>query len=81
MTKDKKTNVWVTHRPDGKWNVRRENSTRVSRVADTQREANEIAKQIAQRNGVDRITLGRDGRIVSHDSYGNDPCPPKDTEH
>ncbi len=47
----------------------------------TQGEANEVARQIALNEKVDRITQGRDGRIVSHDSYGNDPCPPKDKEH
>ena len=24
---------------------------------------------------------GRNGKIRSKDSYGNDNCPPKDTEH
>jgi hypothetical protein len=77
----KKPNVWVTHRPDGNWNVRREGSERPTRVVTTQREANEIAREIAKREGVDRITQGQDGQIISHDSFGNDPCPPKDTEH
>jgi len=75
-----KSNVWVSPRAD-KWVVQRENSSRASAVASTQAEANEIARRIAQNEKVDRITQGRDGRIVSHDSYGNDPCPPKDTEH
>ena len=77
----KKPNVWVTHRPDGNWNVRREGNEHATRITSTQNEANQIAREIAKRDGVDRITQGRNGRIVSHDSYGNDPCPPKDTEH
>lgn len=76
-----KPNVWVTVRPDGNWNVRREGSKKPSHVTTTQKEANEIARQIAQNNGVERITQGKDGRIVSRDSYGNDPNPPKDKEH
>ncbi len=76
-----KPNVWVVHRPDGTWGVQREGGVRPSRVTTTQREANEIARQIAQNDHVDRITQGTDGRIVSHDSFGNDPNPPKDTEH
>lgn len=79
MTK-KKPDVWVSPKDD-KWSVHRENSSRASRVVPTQAEANEIARRIAQNEKVDRITQCRDGRIVSHDSYGNDPCPPKDTEH
>ncbi len=76
----RKPNVWVSPRDD-KWIVHRENSSQPSDVASTQAEANEIARRIAQNQRVDRITQGRDGRIVSHDSYGNDPCPPKDKEH
>lgn len=77
----KKPNVWVVQRPDNRWAVLREGSSRPSRVVGTQREANQIARDIAINNGVDRITQGRDHRIISHDSYGKDPCPPKDTEH
>lgn len=58
-----------------------DNSSRVSAVEPTQAEANDIARRIAQNEKVNRITQGRDGRIVSHDSYDNDPCPPKDKEH
>jgi len=76
----KKSNVWVT-RSDNGWKVQRENSSRASAITKTQAEANEIARRIAMNQKVDRITQGRDGKIVSHDSYGNDPCPPKDTEH
>lgn len=77
----KKPNVWVVHRPDDTWGVTREGGQKPSHVTSTQREANEIAREIAQNNGVDRITQGTDGRIVSHDSFGNDPNPPKDKEH
>jgi hypothetical protein len=79
MTK-KKSDVWVSPRDD-KWIVQRENASRASAVTSTQAEANEIARRIALNEKVDRITQGRDGRIVSHDSYGNDHCPPKDKEH
>jgi hypothetical protein len=77
----KKPNIWVVHRPDDTWGVQREGGEKPSRVTTTQSEANQIAREIAQRDGVERITQGRDGRIVSRDSFGNDTCPPKDTEH
>lgn len=76
----RKSNVWVSPKDD-KWNVHRENSSRASRIVPTQSEANNIGRRIAQNEKVDLITQGRDGRIVSHDSYGNDPYPPKDKEH
>jgi hypothetical protein len=77
----KKLNVWVVHRPDNTWGVLREGSGKPSHVTSTQQEANDIARQIAINNRVDRITQGRHGQIISHDSYGNDDCPPKDTEN
>jgi hypothetical protein len=78
--KKRPANVWVSPR-DGNWIVHRENSSRASAVVSTQSEANEIARRIAMNEQVSRITQGRNGRIISHDSYGKDPCPPKDTEH
>jgi hypothetical protein len=77
----KKPNVWVVHRPDNNWGVVREGGKKPSHVTRTQQEANDIARGIAINNQVNRITQGRDGHIVSHDSFGDDPCPPKDTEH
>ncbi len=78
---NRKPDVWVSPRPDGKWEVQREGSQKPSRVTDTQHDAWEIGRGYAQADQVDLIVQGRDGRIQSHDSYGNDPCPPKDTEH
>ena len=34
----------------------------------------------AKRDRVDLVVHGRDGKIRSKDSYGNDPNPPRDTE-
>lgn len=38
-------------------------------------------KREARKDGVDLTVRGRDGQIRSKDSYGNDPLPPRDTEH
>lgn len=35
----------------------------------------------AQHDKVDLVVHGRDGRIRSKDSFGNDPLPPRDREH
>ncbi len=47
----------------------------------TQANAAAAGKREAQRDGVDLTIHGRDGRIRSKDSYGNDPLPPRDTEN
>jgi hypothetical protein len=53
----------------------------VSRTYDTQRQAQDGARPSAQRDRVEVVTHGRDGRIRDSDSYGNDPMPPRDKKH
>jgi hypothetical protein len=79
MTK-KSPNVWVVPH-DGQWAVKREGSDRASRITDTKKQAEDIGREIAKREHGELISLGRDGKIDSKDSYGNDPCPPIDREH
>lgn len=62
---------------DGKWSVRRAGSTRASGVYDTQREAVEQARRIAQNQQTELYIHGRDGRIRERNSYGKDSHPPK----
>lgn len=76
----KKSNIWITPHPDG-WAVRREGGQRSSVVTDTKKDADKIGHDMGRRDRVDVITQGKDGKIQSHDSFGNDPCPPKDKEH
>lgn len=76
----RKRNVHVVKHERG-WAVKREKSSRASKVFDTQKEAEAYARELAKKDGVERLTHGRDGRIRSKDSYGNDPNPPKDREH
>ena len=65
----------------GSWAVRGEGNERVTSIHDTQREAIDAARQIAQRQRTEVVIHRPDGRIRDKDSYGNDPCPPKDTKH
>ena len=76
----KKANIWVTPHKDG-WAVKREGGERSIVVTPTKQEADKIGHDIGRKDGVNVITQRKDGVIQSHDSYGNDPCPPKDTEH
>ena len=47
----------------------------------TQQAAIDAGRREAKRDAVDLVTHGRDGKIRSKDSYGNDPLPPRDTEN
>lgn len=77
----KKPNIWVTQHPEGGWQTKRENSDRASEKFPTQQDAINRAISQAEKDGVEVIVQGRDGKIRSKDSYGKDPNPPKDTEH
>ena len=69
-------NIHVVH--DGEqWKVKQENAMRSSGNFETQREAIDRARQIAQNNGQEVAIHGLDGRIRAKHSYGNDPYPPK----
>lgn len=74
-------NQWVTQRDDKGWNVIGEGNSKATAVFNTQKEAIKRAKEIATNQNSEVIVQGRDGKIRSKDSYGNDPCPPKDKEH
>ena len=66
----------VKHGPE--WAVRTENATRVTKVFHTQLEAIEFAKPIARTNNTELRIQDRNGKFRVCNSYGNDPCPPKD---
>lgn len=64
--------------PKGGWDNKKTGAGRASSHHDTKAEAVERAKEIAKNQGLEHITHNRDGRISNPNSYGNDPCPPKD---
>lgn len=63
------------------WAVRGEGDKRVTSVHDTQAEAIESARAIAIRNKSEVVIHRPNGTIRDRDSFGNDPCPPKDRKH
>jgi hypothetical protein len=74
----------VYRRDDGTWVNKRNDADKASSVHDTQREAQEAAKEMLKNQGGGELTTkGLNGQIRSKDTIapGNDPCPPKDTEH
>ncbi|MEV9526342.1 DUF2188 domain-containing protein [Aliarcobacter butzleri] len=74
MSKGKNQHV-VKH--ENGWAVKGAGNTKVTQ---TQKEAIKIAEQIAKNQKSDTKIHGEDERIRTGNSYGNDPCPPKNKE-
>lgn len=70
-------NQHVTHRKDGHWQVKGAGNSKATRVTKTQKEAINIARNIALNQKSELIIHGRNGRIRAKDSHGNDPFPPR----
>lgn len=66
----------VRHGSD--WAVKGANNTKATRVVSTQKEAIGIARTIAQNQHSEMRVQDRNGHFRVCNSYGNDPCPPKD---
>ena len=74
----------VYRRDDGKWVNKRNDSGKASSVHKTQSDAIDAAAKMLKGHGGGELSVkGIDGKIRSKDtiSPGNDPNPPKDTEH
>lgn len=62
---------------NGKWGVRGAGNSKVTKTANTQKEAINAAREIAK-NQQSEMTVHRpNGQIRDKNSYGNDPYPPK----
>ncbi len=75
MKKGKNQHV-VKH--ENGWAVKGAGNSAATKVTKTQAEAINIAEKIARNQQSDTKIHGRDGKIRAGNSYGNDPCPPKD---
>lgn len=73
----KKSQHVVRNAKDG-WDVKKGGASRASRHFDTQQEAIDYGRNVAMNQNAEFYVHGRDGRIRTKNSYGNDPCPPKD---
>lgn len=71
----KKNQHVVPH--NNQWAVKGAGNTKATRVVDTQKEAIDIAKQIAKNQHTELLIHRPDGRIRDKESYGNDDCPPR----
>jgi hypothetical protein len=74
----------VYRNEDGDWVNKRSDAGRATSLHETQAAAEAAARSMLQHSGGGELTtMGRDGRIRSKDTIapGNDPNPPRDTEH
>lgn len=81
MAKNDRT---VSRRPDGSWANKKDGTSRAASLHDTQRDAAAAAREMLINAGGGELKVkGVDGRIRSKDTIapGNDPNPPKDSEH
>jgi hypothetical protein len=73
-----KDSFHVISRSDGAWSVRKTGEGRAARVFDIRSDAVAFARSIAKKKKGEIVIHGCDGRIRERDSYGKDPCPPRD---
>ena len=66
---------------DGSWGIRGAGNKRLTSIHDTQAEAINAAREIAQNQQSELFIHNRHGQIRDCDSFGNDPCPPRDRVH
>jgi len=75
-------NIHITHRKDDeKWAVKGEGDSRAASLHNTQRDAIESGRPLAEKNRSELVIHDRNNRIRDKDSYGNDPHPPKDKKY
>ena len=64
--------------PHGKeWAIKGAGNEKNTRITDTQAEAINIARSIAQNQGSELFIHNRQGQIRERNTYGNDPNPPQ----
>jgi len=76
MSKKGKNQHVVPHEKG--WAVKGERNQKATKVTITQDQAINRATEIAKNQHSDTKIHGRNGQIRAGNSYGNDPCPPKD---
>lgn len=59
------------------WQVKGADNSRATSIHQTQRQAIEVAKDIAKIQKSELFIHKREGQILERNSYGNDPYPPK----
>lgn len=64
---------------NGGWNVKRNDAERAAKSFASQKDAIEYARGISRTHATDLVIHGRDGRLSSIESYGNDSNPHRES--
>lgn len=70
-------NQHVTPHPNGGWRVKGAGNSRATARTATQKEAIEIAREIARNQNSELVIHRPNGQIRDKDSHGRDPFPPE----
>lgn len=74
--------IHVVSNPDrGGWDAKRPHADRASKHFEKKADAMQWSRDLAKREVLELIPHRQDGQIQNPNSYGNDPCPPKDKKH
>ncbi len=73
-----KNSQHVVPNSSGGWSVKKSGSSKATQSFETQKEAISFGRQISKNQNAELIIHRKDGTIRDSNSYGNDPCPPKD---
>ncbi len=65
----------------GGWDAKRPHAKRVSKHFETKKETLDWSRNFAKKEGLEMIPHRKDSQIQNPNSYGNDPCPPRDKKH
>lgn len=77
-----KKNIHITRRKsEDKWAVIGEGDGRASSLHDTQGDAIDAGRRLAEKNKSELVIHDRENKIRDKDSFGNDPFPPRDRKH
>lgn len=75
-------NQHIVPNPNGSgWAVKGAGNSKATKITSTKAEAIKIGKTIAKNQHAELIEHDKHGKIISKDSFGNDPVPPRDKEH
>jgi hypothetical protein len=69
----RKPHVSVEPRPDGRWAVQTDGTSRADSLHERKSAAVERARELAENKGTELVIKDENGRISGKDSRGNDP--------
>jgi len=67
---------WASPRQGGSWAVKRTGTRRAASIHNTQADAWKETRRLARGVGSEAFLKGRNGKILTRNSYVNDPHPP-----